>query len=655
MQRVETCGEGRRVGTGTRDEDDLERPSLVDRRGVEAVWRAVTLRRGGCRGWRGRGCRACRRCRRCRACRRCGRCRAYRMCCACRDGARRAPPVGRRPRRPARAAGRCTWATQDVRWTAWARTASASETNSGGKTAASSTSPRNDTGVVDDMGANLSRGRAAAGPPRTCGPQPTSIVQHTAVPSIATTPSPRTTPGREGRDRLGPRVRTQGLPRAAIGWAGCRSGPVPGWSDLAHLPCRPHRDASGAVHGIRCSGAGATETDHSEMDTAVARCQAMSSIPPKRHTQHRRPAKRGGPVSSTTRSRGRGGLLLGLLLLYHRDIPSTVAESRRWSVGDLGATPNTRPCSGTSSPTTSSPAKVVKAPTSSPVDGCSSATATCACPMPWPAPRARGTTTASATVRVRRAGRTRVRTVFGAFDVGQGDLVVVPRATTHRWIPKPRPRTRSARSASRRAATSHRRSATSAGTSSSSSAAPLRARPAAAGRPPLAEDVEEDAGAGPVFIRRRGGRGSSSGGVVGSVHVLPFPARRRGLGPVPVPVRLRREGRRAEHGRIHQPPPAHQVLEGWNSSSAARPAQVDYPPSPSPFRSTTPTSTRTRTCSTSMGLRGAQGAKHRQGLGLLLAGGHAHGPQPGAARPRSARSTSTSSQSWSTPPAARAR
>ena len=33
-------------------------------------------------------------------------------------------------------------------------------------------------------------------------------------------------------------------------------------------------------------------------------------------------------------------------------------------------------------------------------------------------------------------GRARVETVFGAFDVGPGDYVVIPRATTHRWLPR---------------------------------------------------------------------------------------------------------------------------------------------------------------------------------------------------------------------------
>ena len=32
-------------------------------------------------------------------------------------------------------------------------------------------------------------------------------------------------------------------------------------------------------------------------------------------------------------------------------------------------------------------------------------------------------------------GTARVETIFGAFDVGPGDYVIIPRATTHRWVP----------------------------------------------------------------------------------------------------------------------------------------------------------------------------------------------------------------------------
>ncbi len=61
----------------------------------------------------------------------------------------------------------------------------------------------------------------------------------------------------------------------------------------------------------------------------MAHYQAMGSIPPKRHTQHRRPAKRGkvGELYSEELM-GEEGFSSDSSLLYHRNIPSTVAEAR---------------------------------------------------------------------------------------------------------------------------------------------------------------------------------------------------------------------------------------------------------------------------------------------------------------------------------------
>ena len=97
----------------------------------------------------------------------------------------------------------------------------------------------------------------------------------------------------------------------------------------------------------------------------------------------------------------------------------------------------TRWCRATSSCTTCSPPRSSRRPTSSPAGGSCSATATCGSRTPWPARPARGTATASATsASTSSAARARVETVFGAFEVGEGDYVIIPRATTHRWIPE---------------------------------------------------------------------------------------------------------------------------------------------------------------------------------------------------------------------------
>ena len=73
----------------------------------------------------------------------------------------------------------------------------------------------------------------------------------------------------------------------------------------------------------------------------MAHYQSMGSIPPKRHTQHRRPARRGrlGELYSEELM-GEEGFSSDSSLLYHRNIPSTVVEYREWTVGDLGTTAN---------------------------------------------------------------------------------------------------------------------------------------------------------------------------------------------------------------------------------------------------------------------------------------------------------------------------
>ena len=73
----------------------------------------------------------------------------------------------------------------------------------------------------------------------------------------------------------------------------------------------------------------------------MAHYQAMGSIPPKRHTQHRRPARR-GKVGELYYEElmGEEGFSSDSSLLYHRNIPSTVAGYHEWTVGDLGTTAN---------------------------------------------------------------------------------------------------------------------------------------------------------------------------------------------------------------------------------------------------------------------------------------------------------------------------
>ncbi|HET6692783.1 MAG TPA: homogentisate 1,2-dioxygenase, partial [Pedococcus sp.] len=73
----------------------------------------------------------------------------------------------------------------------------------------------------------------------------------------------------------------------------------------------------------------------------MAHYQQQGSIPPKRHTQHRRPArgKQGGELYYEELM-GEEGFSSDSSLLYHRNIPSTIAGAREWAIGDLSTTPN---------------------------------------------------------------------------------------------------------------------------------------------------------------------------------------------------------------------------------------------------------------------------------------------------------------------------
>ena len=64
----------------------------------------------------------------------------------------------------------------------------------------------------------------------------------------------------------------------------------------------------------------------------MAHYQSMGSIPPKRHTQHRRPARR-GTVGELYYEElmGEEGFSSDSSLLYHRNIPSTIVDSRVWA------------------------------------------------------------------------------------------------------------------------------------------------------------------------------------------------------------------------------------------------------------------------------------------------------------------------------------
>jgi hypothetical protein len=87
----------------------------------------------------------------------------------------------------------------------------------------------------------------------------------------------------------------------------------------------------------------------------MAHYQRMGSVPHKRHTQHRQPSSRGKQGGLYYEElMGEEGFSSDSSLLYHRNIPSTIADAREWASATSRPRRTTRSCRGTCSCTTSS-------------------------------------------------------------------------------------------------------------------------------------------------------------------------------------------------------------------------------------------------------------------------------------------------------------
>lgn len=164
----------------------------------------------------------------------------------------------------------------------------------------------------------------------------------------------------------------------------------------------------------------------------MAYYRRVGEIPPKRHTQHRRPD--GGLYSEELV--GEEGFSSDSSLLYHCGIPSSLVDARAWELPDQATVANAPLLPRHLRLHELFPDEEHKA-----VDIVT----------------ARRLVLGNADVRISYAvaslesplyrnatgdecvfvegGHATVETTFGALDVGPGDFVVLPRATTHRWVP----------------------------------------------------------------------------------------------------------------------------------------------------------------------------------------------------------------------------
>ena len=198
------------------------------------------------------------------------------------------------------------------------------------------------------------------------------------------------------------------------------------------------RDAVVGAHGIRCSEAAPEPRRPQRGGQSQWRTTRRWAASPRSGTPSTGvPASAAGGELYYEELMGEEGFSLRLLAALPPQHPVDRRASTATGASATSARrPTTRCCRGTSSRTTSSRPRRSRTPTSSRAGGSCSATATSGSPTPSP-----GATSpwyrngiGDECVYVER-GRARVETVFGAFEVGEGDYVVIPRATTHRWIP----------------------------------------------------------------------------------------------------------------------------------------------------------------------------------------------------------------------------
>ncbi|MFC3686981.1 homogentisate 1,2-dioxygenase [Aquipuribacter hungaricus] len=356
----------------------------------------------------------------------------------------------------------------------------------------------------------------------------------------------------------------------------------------------------------------------------MAHYRTMGHVPHKRHTQHRDPDGR----LYREELMGEEGFSSDSSLLYHVGVPSALVDARTWELPDGTTTPNTPLL-----PRHLRLHDLADPAAAGDVD----------------AVRGRRLVLGNADVRIsyvvagadsplyRNAvgdecvyverGAARVETVFGHLDVREGHFVVVPRGTTHRWLPVD-----VATAGPLRAYCIE----------SSSHVAPPRRYLSRYGQllehapycerdlvGPTAPEVRDGTDV-EVYVKHRG---AGPGGLAGTVHVTPaHPFDVVGWDGCLYPYAFHVSDFEPVTGRVHQPPPVHQVFEaGGFVVCAFVPRKVDYHPLavPVPYYHSNVDSDEIM-----FYVDGDYEARKGSGIGkgsvTVHPGGHSHGPQPAA-------------------------
>jgi homogentisate 1,2-dioxygenase len=346
----------------------------------------------------------------------------------------------------------------------------------------------------------------------------------------------------------------------------------------------------------------------------------VGEVPHKRHTQFRQPDGR----LYSEELVGEEGFSSDSSLLYHRGIPSAIADAREWDVPDLSTVPNspllprhlllhglfvgddhltTDAVTGRRLVLGNADVRISYAVSSK------------------PSPLYRNAV-GDECIFI-EGGAATVETVFGVLAVGRGDYVIMPRATTHRWLPVGDEPLRTYVIEANSHITPPHRYLSKFGQLLEH--APYCERDLRApSEPVLAE------GAAEIYIKHRG---SGPGGLSGTIYVTddhPFDV--VGWDGCLYPYVFNVADFEPITGRVHQPPPVHQVFQGNNFVICNFvPRKADYHPLavPIPYYHDNVDSDEVM-----FYVDGDYSARKGSGIGRgsisLHPGGHSHGPQPGA-------------------------
>ena len=353
----------------------------------------------------------------------------------------------------------------------------------------------------------------------------------------------------------------------------------------------------------------------------MAYYRKAGSVPPKRHTQHRRPD--GGLYYEELM--GEEGFSSDSALLYHCGVPSAIVDARPWELPDQRTVPNAPLLPRHLRLHELFPGQEWKAADA--VTGrrlvLGNADVRISYVVAGETSPLYRNATGDECVFV-EGGSARVETAFGHLDVGAGDYVVLPRATTHRWVPVGELPLRLYAIEANSHIGPPRRYLSTYGQFLED--APYCERDL---RVPTDPEVAEGTDV-EVFVKHRG---SGPGGLAGSVHVVPgHPFDVVGWDGCLYPYAFSVHEFEPITGRVHQPPPVHQVFEAHNLVICNFvPRKVDYHPLavPVPYYHSNVDSDEVM-----FYVDGDYEARKGSGIGKgsisLHPGGHSHGPQPGA-------------------------